>query len=184
MKTYFELEDNIIDKKLQKYIDDMTFSSKKNVKEVIKRIISCYAQNFCNGNEDKAKTLLMKENAEMRRKDSNLLHFFAGTLLSISIFTLFALLIPTTDPNGILLDIEELIFAMPVFRFVLVLIFGLGLISLDVYILRKYRVNYMFIFGLDPHYKVTHEQLIRTAMMLLSLWMLFFMIEVFMSKLQ
>jgi hypothetical protein len=80
MKTYFELEDNIIDKKLQKYIDDMTFSSKKNVKEVIKRIILCYAQNFCNGNEEKAKTLLMKENAEMRRKDSNLLNFFAGTL--------------------------------------------------------------------------------------------------------
>ena len=39
MKTYFELEDNIIDKKLQKYIDDMTFSSKKNVKEVINKII-------------------------------------------------------------------------------------------------------------------------------------------------
>ena len=182
MKTYFELEDNIIDKKLQKYIDDMTFSSKKNVKEVIKRIISCYAQNFCNGNEEKAKTLLMNENAEMRRKDSNLLHFFAGTLLSISIFTLFALLIPTTDPNGILLDIEELIFAMPVFRFVLVLVFGLGLISLDVYILRKYRVNYMFIFGLDPNYKVTHVQLIRTAMMLLSLWMLFFGCRFYRSK--
>ena len=126
----------------------------------------------------------MKENVEMRRKDSNLLHFFAGTLLSITIFTLFALKLPTTDPGGIMLDIQEIIFAMPVFRFVLVLIFGLGLISLDVYILRKYRVNYMFIFGLDPHYKVTHVQLIRTAMMLLSLWMLFFMIEVFMSKLE
>ena len=127
--------------------------------------------------------MLMKENLEMRRKDSNLLYFFAGTLLSISMFTLFAVIMPTTDPNGVLLDIEELIFAMPVFRFFLVLIFGLGLISLDVYILRKYRVNYMFIFGLDPHYKVTHVQLIRTAMMLLSLWMLFFMIEVFISKL-
>jgi hypothetical protein len=105
MKTYFELEDNIIDKKLQKYIDDMTFSSKKNVKEVINRIIECYAKNFCNGNQEKARTLLMKENVEMRRKDSNLLHFFAGTLLSITIFTLFALIIPTTDPGGILLDI-------------------------------------------------------------------------------
>jgi len=63
------------------------------------------------------------------------------------------------------------------------LIFGLGLISLDVYILRKYRVNYMFIFGLDPHYKVTHVQLIRTAMMLLTIWMLMFMVQVFISKL-
>lgn len=35
MKTYLDLEDNIIDKKLQKYLEDQTFSSKKNVKIVI-----------------------------------------------------------------------------------------------------------------------------------------------------
>jgi hypothetical protein len=35
MKTYFEIEDNIIDKKLQKYLEDQTFSSKKNVKTII-----------------------------------------------------------------------------------------------------------------------------------------------------
>jgi hypothetical protein len=64
------------------------------------------------------------------------------------------------------------------------LIFGLVLISLDVYILRKYRVNYMFIFGLDPHYKVTHVQLIRVAMLLLTLWMFLFMIQIFISKLE
>jgi hypothetical protein len=49
MKTYFELEDNILDKKLQKYLDDQTFSSKRNVKDVIKSIIYSYAQNFCDG---------------------------------------------------------------------------------------------------------------------------------------
>ncbi len=35
MSTYFEFDDNIIDKKLQKYLDDRTFSSKKNVKSII-----------------------------------------------------------------------------------------------------------------------------------------------------
>ena len=65
---------------------------------------------------------------------------------------------------------------MPVFRIVLMIILALFLISFDVYILRKYRINYMCSFGLDPHYKVTHVQLTRVAMMLLTIWMLFFMI--------
>jgi hypothetical protein len=63
---------------------------------------------------------------------------------------------------------------IPVFRFVLMLILALVLISVDVYILRKYRVNYMFIFELDPNYKVTHVQLLRVSMMLLTIWMLCF----------
>lgn len=52
-------------------------------------------------------------------------------------------------------DWEEIILTLPVFRFVFMMIFALALISLDVYILRKYRVNYMFIFDLDPNYKIT-----------------------------
>lgn len=72
-------------------------------------------------------------------------------------------------------DWEEMILTLPVFRFVFMMIFALALISLDVIILRKYRVNYMFIFDLDPNYKVTHVQLIRVSMMLLTIWMLFFM---------
>jgi len=98
----------------------------------------------------------MQENVEMRRKDSNLLSFFSGTLLTTSIVTILALVLPYEDPKNKVLDWQEIMFTMPVFRFVFMLIIGLGLISLDVYILRKYRVNYMFIFGLDPHYKVTH----------------------------
>ena len=98
----------------------------------------------------------MQENVEMRRKDSNLLSFFSGTLLTSSIVTILALILPYEDPKNKVLDWQEIMFTMPVFRFVFMLIIGLGLISVDVYILRKYRVNYMFIFGLDPHYKVTH----------------------------
>ena len=120
----------------------------------------------------------------MRRKDTNMLYFFSGTLLISTIITIIGLIIPSSEPGNDQIDMQELIFCWPVFRFVFMLIFGLGLISLDVYILRKYRVNYMFIFGLDPHYKVTHVQLIRVAMMLLTLWMLMFMLQVFISKLE
>ncbi len=37
-------------------------------------------------------------------------------------------------------------------------------------ILRKYKVNYIFIFELDPNYKVTYMQLIRIALIMLSVW--------------
>jgi EXS family len=91
----------------------------------------------------------------MRRKDSNLLSFFAGTLLTSTLITIAALLVPGT-PGKNKIDWQEILFTMPIFRFFFMLILALALISLDVYILRKYRVNYMFIFGLDPNYKVTH----------------------------
>ena len=98
MNTYFEIEDNIIDKKIQKYVDDQTFTSKKNVKRVIQRIVESYAENFCGGNQDKAIKFLMQETVEMRRKDSNMLSFFSGTLIITAFITAIALLLPTADP--------------------------------------------------------------------------------------
>jgi hypothetical protein len=49
MKSYFMIDDNIIDKKLMRYIDEKTFTSKKNVKHVMKQIIESFAVNFTDG---------------------------------------------------------------------------------------------------------------------------------------
>jgi len=35
MKSYFLIEDNILDKKLTRFVEEKTFTSKKNVKIVI-----------------------------------------------------------------------------------------------------------------------------------------------------
>jgi hypothetical protein len=37
-------------------------------------------------------------------------------------------------------------------------------------ILREYKVNYIFIFELDPNYKITYTQLIRVFLTLLTIW--------------
>lgn len=66
MKAYFVLEDNVIDKQIQKYINDKTFTSKKNVKNVIEQIIECYAENFTNGNKETARRVLLNENVQIR----------------------------------------------------------------------------------------------------------------------
>ena len=66
MKAYFVLEDNVIDKQIQKYIDDQTFTSKKNVQNIIEQIIECYAENFTGGNKKQARRVLLNENVQMR----------------------------------------------------------------------------------------------------------------------
>lgn len=108
-----------------------------------------------------------------------LLSFFSGTLLITLLVTIATILIPNENykpaEGGLYFDWDEMILTVPVYRFVFMLIFALVLISVDVYILRKYRVNYMFIFDLDPNYKITHVQLFRISMMLLTLWMFCFM---------
>jgi hypothetical protein len=112
-----------------------------------------------------------------------LLSFFSGTLLITILVTIGTILIPNENKLLTYFDWDEMILTLPVFRFVFMLIFALILISVDVYILRRFRVNYMFIFDLDPHYKVTHVQLFRVSMMLLTIWMLSFMAQVIVCKL-
>ena len=116
-----------------------------------------------------------------------LLSFFGGTLLITLLVTIGTILIPNENyvpAGGGNFDWDEMILTVPVYRFVFMLIFALILIGVDVYILRKYRVNYMFIFDLDPNYKVTHVQLFRVSMMLLTIWMFCFMAQVLICKLE
>jgi hypothetical protein len=101
----------------------------------------------------------MNENISIRQKDAVLLAFFSGTLLISILITIFIVLIPNgnfTIPGSEYFDWDEMILTIPVYRFVLMLIIALIFVSVDVYILRRFRVNYMFIFDLDPNYKITH----------------------------
>lgn len=175
MKSYFHIEDNILDKKLLAYINEKAFTSKKNVKIVIQEIIEVFAENFTNNDSEKAKQVLMTVNVEMRKKDAVLLAFFSGTLLVTTLITVFAILLPPDDPLMDVIDWEEVLLTMPVLRFCFMLVLALFFIATDVMILRKFRVNYLFIFELDPNYKVTHIQLYRVAMMLLTILMFCFM---------
>jgi len=98
-------------------------------------------------------------------------------LISILV-TIGTILIPyqtTSTSKGSHFDWDEILLTLPAFRFVFIIIFATILIATDIYILRKFRINYMFIFGLDPQYNVTHEQLFRVSMMMLTIFMLCFM---------
>lgn len=59
---------------------------------------------------------------------------------------------------------------MSTFRFFLMVIFTVAYAGIGIKILRRYKVNYIFIFELDPNYKVTYLQLIRITLIMLTVW--------------
>lgn len=56
---------------------------------------------------------------------------------------------------------NELFASLYTFRFLFMLIFTLAAAGFVIKILKQFRINYMFIFELDPQYKITHIQLFR-----------------------
>lgn len=84
----------------------------------------------------------------MRRKDLILISIFTGAITVTMFFTLLTLLIPgESEPWQ---DWLELFNSFYTFRFLLMCILVLIFTSVDVYILRAFKVNYLFIFELDP----------------------------------
>lgn len=58
IQTYFAVDDNVMDKKLLKLVNEKTFTSKKNVKQIINEIVETVADRFYKGDQAKAKKLL------------------------------------------------------------------------------------------------------------------------------
>jgi hypothetical protein len=71
---------------------------------------------------------------------------------------------------------------MYTFRFLFALIFVITASGVVVKVLRNIKVNYMFIFELDPQYKITHVQLFRVATMLFAIWAFCLMCQTFIIK--
>lgn len=77
----------------------------------------------------------------------------------ILVFIIIILLcIPTAGERAL-----KLYATFPAFRFTFVIAFILAATGIDIMILKKYKVNYLFIFELDPTYKITHVQFFRVS---------------------
>lgn len=95
-----------------------------------------------------------------------MISFFAGAIAMLILITIFMMIVPTWPENDWSLDIEA---SFPAFRFTFMLVFVLASVATDVTIFRRFKINYMFIFELDPHYKITHIQLFRVRFSLINL---------------
>jgi hypothetical protein len=89
--------------------------------------------------------------------------FFAGGIFMIAFVSIFVLCIPYSKTDDWPMNFHA---SLPTFRFILMLICVIFGVAVDVKIFKLFKVNYLFIFELDPHYKLTHIQLFRVSLLL------------------
>ena len=107
----------------------------------------------------------------MRNKDAVILSYFAGLLTMIGFLIVCLIIIPqNADDPHYYDEIKHILANLFTFRFLLMIIAMILAASFCVKIFRDHKINYMFIMELDPHYKVTHIQLLRVSLILLSVW--------------
>jgi hypothetical protein len=78
IQTYFAVDDNVMDKKLLKLVNEKTFTSKKNVKQIINEIVETVAERFYQGDLQKGKKLLNKRQFAISTKSASHIAFFCG----------------------------------------------------------------------------------------------------------
>jgi len=153
-KTFFILKDNVISHKMLIYVEKKELVKRQKVLALKLRIIDFYAQHFTKGSTKKAQQVLEGHHTEVRRKDALLMTFFCG-ITSVMVF-FFAIFLATRGSDGKYIQhINEWAASFPVFRFLLVLIFILAACSVDISILKANRVNFQYIFELDPNYRMS-----------------------------
>lgn len=113
-----------------------------------------YAEHFMQANIKKAEEQLENHNYEVRRKDAILISFFCGTITIITFMFFVLLSIPDSTLEQKQLPVNstaaELFSSLYTFRFLFMLIFTLAAAGFVIKILKQFRINYMYIFELDP----------------------------------
>jgi hypothetical protein len=140
----------------------------------MEKVISFYAKHFTNADKKKAQDLLESHHLGLRRKDAVQMSFFAGAIMILVFIILIMLFTPAAYDATT--RIMKLYASFPPFRFTFVVVFILAATGIDIMILKKYKVNYLFIFELDPNYKITHVQFFRVAMVFMFIWCMCFML--------
>lgn len=183
-KNFFSIKDNTIKGKLSSVINDMSFKMEegkmtKELQILSDDLLTFYADCFCKGNRNQAKTQLDAQYNEIRRKDSNLISFFGGgCAILLSFFLFFCICPPVDNP-----DWDEIFAGIDTYYFTAVICFILFSTGFAVQIFRRYNINYTFIFEIDQNYRLIHHQLYRIALIFSFVWLMCLTWQVAMVKL-
>lgn len=139
-----------------------------------------YAKHFVKSDKGKAQKMLEHHNSNIRQKDALLIAFFCGFVIVVLFWTILLLCFNSSDGDS---DMEHLYATFPLFRFLFIITFAIAAAGCCIYIYRKFKVNYLFIFECDPNYKLTHVQLWRLALIFIAIWLFCFMGHVMVVKL-
>lgn len=97
MKTFFQVKDNIIDKKIKSIIENMTFTKRQGVLELIEKVVKFFSKHFTDHDRKRAMRALEDNHVKLRKKDSFLMAWFGSMSFTFLLMAFFFLAIPTSD---------------------------------------------------------------------------------------
>lgn len=171
-KNYLVIGDNIIEKQLlvrAKDIGSRFFHAAAEVNQLQQQIISFYADNFTGGNVEQAKLIIEHKDDYIRSEEVAKISFYLGLLslaIPLNIFLIWSKDPASVNPN-VYPDIgnwTNIDFIFRLFFFVFLIILGT---ASCVQILRAYKINYIYIFEIQPLNQMTHYQIYTFGLLLL-----------------
>lgn len=131
----------------------------EHLKPLLTQLEVLYARNFASGDRSIARALLLVK--QKPRSDWYMfrLGLHAGMLVMLLFWVIWQNLSPMSD------SVEALLLhpALPVFRLCACAVLLQWCWGLNIYVWKHARINYIFLFGLDPENTFTHEQVFYDA---------------------
>ena len=129
-----------------------------------KNIKKFYANEFTNFDLVKASNELERRlQGAGRIKHAKLIYFYFGLILSFGLFFIFLSKIKSENDNSI-------VPFFPAFNFSLVIISGMIGCGVVIWILKKYRINYVYILEIDLKARLGPSELFQNGFMMLAIW--------------
>eukprot|EP01022_Parablepharisma_sp_SALTPOND_P004520 TRINITY_DN120435_c3_g1_i1.p1 TRINITY_DN120435_c3_g1~~TRINITY_DN120435_c3_g1_i1.p1 ORF type:complete len:700 (+),score=58.28 TRINITY_DN120435_c3_g1_i1:6770-8869(+) len=163
---------------LHNYTVEKDFAHPTRLGEIKKSLIEYFSSVFTDGDIRQGRKMLDMAHPKTRPKDIFISSFFLGMTVSLMVVALILLFIP----GDYQFKSDYMYSALPVFRYTLIIdlcLFGLGVV---VTYFRRYAVNYIYIFQLDPNYRIREAQINRVALFILYIWLLCFFLQILTFK--
>ena len=141
------------------------FREDKKVVELRKKIKLFYSEQLTNNDVKKAKKELEARMKGNRVKDTAMISFYLGIILTL----LFSLVLVSQIEIGVS-ENNSISYFFPAFSFSLILIFLMVGVGVNVIVFRKFRINYIYIFEIEPKSRLGHNEIFKTALFLLTIW--------------
>ena len=134
--------------------------------ELRKNIKKLYAREFTNSDLVKASNELESRlQGAGKIKHTKLIYFYYGIIISCALFYIILTQIKTANDNSLSVF-------FPAFNFGLVIIEGMIGCGFVIEILKKYRINYVYILEIDLKARLGPSELFQNGFMMLAIWMI------------
>ena len=142
------------------------FKQLPNLVELRKKIKNIYAQELTFGSLSKAtRELDARLMGGTRMKQTKLIFFYLGISIACVLFLIVLNFMKKEEDNS-------LAPFFPAFNFgfaVILIMLGVGI---NLVVLRKYRINYIYIFEIDPKLRLGPGEMFQNGLLMLSVWLI------------